>query len=256
MRMDRDSTIPAIRTQASALKPICISFSRFIFIAWGPTPRRTPIHSAKIFRASPKFNWPRFRRWTLHPRVDGLWRWRPIRALLFGPDGQWHQIARLSDEITGAAFGTDGDLYLLSHLNAPKGKILRTSLAHPSVAEAQTVVPESKAVIERFLPLGKALYVQDVLGGPSQIRIFDASGKLQGQVPIAPLSAVEQMARSASGELLVQSQTYLEPRPGIDTMPRLERCCARRCSTKPSADYSDAEVLRVFAISKDGTKFR
>src|SRR5260370_26241173 len=30
---------------------------------------------------------------------------------LLGPDGQWHQIARLSDEISAANFGTDGFLY-------------------------------------------------------------------------------------------------------------------------------------------------
>jgi prolyl oligopeptidase len=173
---------------------------------------------------------------------------------LIGPEGQWHQIARLSDEITGAAFGTDGYLYLLSHLNAPKGKILRTSLAHPDVAEAQTVVPESRAVIEGFLPVGNALYVQDVLGGPSQIRIFDASGKPQGEVPIAPLSAVDQMARTASAELLFQSENYLEPRAWYRYDASAGKVVRTALFDKPVADFSDAEVVRVFAISKDGTR--
>ena len=173
---------------------------------------------------------------------------------LIGPEGQWHQIARLSDEISGAGFGTDGYLYLLSHLNAPKGKVLRTSIEHPSVADAQTVVPESRAVIERFLPLGNALYVQDVLGGPSQIRIFDTSGKPQGQVPLAPLSAVEQMARGAGGELLFKSETYLEPSAWYRYDASAAKVARTALFDKPAADFSDAEVVRVFALSKDGTR--
>ncbi len=173
---------------------------------------------------------------------------------LLGPDDQWHQIARLSDEITGVVFGTDGNLYLLSHLNAPKGKILRTSLEHPNVEEAHTVVPESKAVIVGFLPAKNALYVQDVLGGPSQIRIFDGTGKPQGLVPIAPLSSVEEMVRTASGELLVQSQTYLDPPAWYRYDASAGKVLRTALFEKPSADYSDAEVLRVFAISKDGTR--
>jgi prolyl oligopeptidase len=173
---------------------------------------------------------------------------------LMGVDGQWHQIARLSDEITGAAFGTDGSLYLLSHLNAPKGKILRTSLEHPNVAGAQTIVPESKAVIEGFLPAASALYVQDVLGGPSQIRIFDAAGKPQGVVPIAPLSAVDQMVRAANGELLFQSQTYLDPPAWYRYDASAGKVVRTALFEKPETDFSDAEVLREFATSKDGTK--
>jgi len=173
---------------------------------------------------------------------------------LLGPDHQWHQFARLSDEISAAAFSTDGYLYLLSRLNAPKGKILRTPVAHPSVADAQTVVPESKAVIERLLPLGNALYVQDVLGGPSQIRIFDGSGKPQGNVPMAPLSAVEQTARGASGELLFQSETYLDPAAWYRYDATAAKVVRMAMFDKPVADFSDAEVIRVFAPSKDGTK--
>jgi len=173
---------------------------------------------------------------------------------LMGADGQWHQIARLSDEITGTAFGADGYLYLLSRLNAPKGKILRTSLAHPNVADAQTVVAESKAVIEGFLPAADALYLQDVLGGPSEIRIFDASGKPRGLVPIAPLSSVEQMVRDAAGGLLYRSQTYLEPPAWYRYDASAGKVVRTALFEKPAADYSDAEVVREFATSKDGTR--
>lgn len=173
---------------------------------------------------------------------------------LMGPDNQWHQFARLSDEVTDAVFGTDGYLYLLSRLNAPKGKILRTALAHPSIAEAQTVVAESKAAIERFVPAGHTVYVQDVVGGPSQIRIFDSTGKAEGQVPIAPLSGVDELRRTANGELLFHSQTYLDPPAWYRYDAATGKVARTALFEKPAADYSDAEVVREFATSKDGTK--
>lgn len=172
---------------------------------------------------------------------------------LLGPEGQWHQIARLLDEIPDAAFGTDGYLYLLSHLNAPKGKILRISLEKPRVADAQTVVPESRVAIQTLLPVGSTLYVVDQVGGPSQIRIFDTAGKAQGVLPILPVSSVGQMVRSG-GELLFYNAGYLEPPAWYRYDPSTKRVARTALYLTAAADFSDAEVVREFAISKDGTK--
>ena len=60
---------------------------------------------------------------------------------LLGPDGTWHQVARISDQIAIIRFGADGNLYLLSHLNAPRGKILKTPAEHPNVEAALTAIP-------------------------------------------------------------------------------------------------------------------
>lgn len=172
---------------------------------------------------------------------------------LLGSDNQWHQIARLSDEVSHISFGQDGSLFLLSHLNAPKGKILRTSPEHPNVAAAQTLVPESRFAIESFLPIGSSIYVREVAGGPSDIRIFDSLGKLQGEVPLPPVPAVNQMVR-AGNDLLYESQTYLEPPTWYRYDPASQKSSPTALLEKPSADFSDAEVVRVMATSKDGAK--
>ena len=170
------------------------------------------------------------------------------------PDGQWHQIARLSDSISEARFGTDGHLYLLSHLNAPKGKILRMPLAQPRVTDAQTVVGESRVSIEDFLPAGKMLYVADQIGGPSQTRVFDAAGKPQGLAPIPPVSAVYQMVRSAGDELLFQNAGFLDPPAWYRYDPAANKATRTALFEKAAADFSDTEVVRETAISKDGTR--
>jgi len=173
---------------------------------------------------------------------------------LMGPDGQWHQIARLSDEISAAVFGTDGYLYLLSHLNALKGKILKILLARPLISDAQIVVPESKVAIEAFLPIANTLYVVDQIGGPSQIRIFDTSGKAQGVVPVPPVSGVNQLLRSEGDRLLFNGSTYLEPAAWYRYDITAKKVTRTALYETSAADYSGAEVIRDFATSKDGTK--
>jgi len=173
---------------------------------------------------------------------------------LLGTDGTWHQVARISDQIAIIRFGADGNLYMLSHLNAPRGKILKTPAEHPNVEAALTAIRESRVAIQDFLPTPKALYVLDQIGGPSQIRVFDAAGVAQGTIPLLPVSAVDDMARSNDGALLFENASFLDP-------PAWYRFDASTNQTKRTAlyetgaaDFSDAEVIRVFAISKDGTR--
>jgi prolyl oligopeptidase len=173
---------------------------------------------------------------------------------LLGPDGQWHQIGRLSDEIAAADFGSDGYLYLLSHLSAPKGKILRIPLAQPRVAEAQTVVPESRVAIENFLPVANMIYTGDQVGGPSQIRSFDTAGKPQGIVPILPVSAVDELVRSNDLGLLFRNTSFLESPSWYRYDPAAKIVMRTALHGTAAADFSDAEVVREFATSKDGTR--
>ena len=173
---------------------------------------------------------------------------------LLGPEGQWHQIARLSDEIAEASFGTDGNLYLLSHLNASKGKIVRVSLAQPRVMEAQTVVPESRVAIETFLAAGDMLFTADQAGGPSQIRSFGTDGKPQGAVPILPISSVDEMVRLPDHTLLFRNASFLDPPAWYRYDPATKTAARTALHETVAADLSEAEVVREFAVSKDGTR--
>ena len=173
---------------------------------------------------------------------------------LAGPDGVWHEIALISDQIASIRFGADGSLYLLSHLNASRGKILRTPIDHPSAADAKTVVPESRVAIQEFLPAGKNLFVLDQAGGPSQIRVFDAGGAAQGTVPVLPVSSVDEMMLSNDGMLLFENTSFLDP-PAWYRFDGTAKTAARTALYQTGAtDFSDTEVVRAFAVSKDGTR--
>ena len=173
---------------------------------------------------------------------------------LLGPAGEWTAIARLADDIREASFGADGSLYLLSHQNAPMGKILKMSPQNPKLAAAQTIVPESNVAIQGLVAGRSHLYVADVVGGPSQIRVFDNAGHSQGAVPMAPVSDVRQMLRRNPDELLFQSVSYIQPAAWFRFNPSTKQVSATPFRETSPADFSDAEVTRETATSKDGTK--
>lgn len=177
-----------------------------------------------------------------------------IAHYLLGPSGQWHQVARLSDEIAEAKFGPDGNLYLRSHHDAPRGKILRMPLDQARIAEAKTVVPESRAAISDFLPLANALYVVDEAGGPNQVRIFDLAGQAEGLVPILPISSVNQLVRGNGSDLLFLNSSYLDPPAWYRYDPSARTVKRTALFETAMADFSDAEVVRAFALSKDRTR--
>ena len=173
---------------------------------------------------------------------------------LLGPSGEWHQITQLADQIAHAEFGLDGYLYLLSRQNAPRGKILRLLLQTANLKNAKVVVPQSGVVIRSFLPTHSRLYVSDLIGGPSQVRIFDLAGHYQGTVPIPEISAIPELVRHKVDELLFESRSYLESPAWYRFNPSSHEITRTALYRTPGVDFSDVEVVREFATSKDGTK--
>ena len=80
----------------------------------------------------------------------------------------WQRIASLDDGVTDAAV-IGSTLYLLTHRNAPRFKVVRVDLAHPDFAAAGIVVPESDAVITGIAAARDALYVRRMAGGVSDL---------------------------------------------------------------------------------------
>ena len=173
---------------------------------------------------------------------------------LLGSDGAWKQITKFSDGVKLARLGRDNALYLLSRADAPRGKILRLPLDTPELSKAVEIVPASEAVVQQIEPAAKALYVVDLLGGPSQVRRFDLDGKNAATIPIPPISNVQELVAPEDGSLLFRDMSYTEPpawfEVGADqTKPKKTALV----STSP-VSFSDIEVTREFATSKDGTK--
>ena len=171
---------------------------------------------------------------------------------LMNPRGRWTQITRLSDGITAAEFGRDGKLYLLSRMLTPRGKILALSLTNPLLARAVTLVPESGATIVAMRPTARCLYVKDVVGGPSQVRLFTLRGAFQILLPLPPVASVGELVGLDGDDILYRTETYSEPFSYFRYDP--EKNSAVRTRLASSVARGEYEVVREFATSKDGTR--
>ena len=173
---------------------------------------------------------------------------------LRGPTGTWRQLTRYEDAISEVRFG-GGGLFLLSHRNAPRGALLHIALDAPSLDAAVTVVPESEAVIRQFVATHRRLYVAGIVGGPSQVRIFDHAGHPEGEVSLPPFCSVDSVVGLDDDAVLFRAETYLTPpawyraAPGAATGGVLTAL-----HDDPPVRFDDAEVVREVATSRDGTQ--
>jgi prolyl oligopeptidase len=177
---------------------------------------------------------------------------------LLGPDrsasGGWKQITKFGDQIKAARLGRDNALYLLSRNAAPRGKVLRLAIETPELSKAVEIVPTGEPVIQQIVPAADALFIGDLLGGPSQIRRFDLNGKGETIIPIPKISAVQEMGALEDGSLLFRDQSYTEPAAWFHcAKEKAEPVKTALRSTSP-VSFADIEVTREFATSKDGTK--
>jgi prolyl oligopeptidase len=80
------------------------------------------------------------------------------------PGTPWQKVCGVEDGVREVAVH-GGDLFLLTHKDASRFKVVRTSLSKPDLATAQVVVPQSGAVITNIYAAGDALYVEELDGG-------------------------------------------------------------------------------------------
>lgn len=213
-------------------------------------------------------DFPRIAEIELHMSDDGRWLLAAVRNgdggeigfYLMNKEGHWTQVAGFKDGIESVKFGPDDALYLLSRRDAPRGQILRLPLTHLELSQARVIMPQSagsdkdesaRASISDFLPTSGGLYVIDIVGGPSRMRVFDLQGRALPSPSLPSVSSIH--GPTADGkEILVYVSTWLEPGAWYRIAgEKAERTALREIS---AYNFNDAEVERVFATSKDGTR--
>jgi len=174
------------------------------------------------------------------------------------PDGGWAQVTRFEDGVDFAGFGPDRALYLVSERGAPRRQVLRLAPGVTDLSKASVLVPMSEDAIpinffgeDPLCFVGDRLYVRYLAGGPSRLRAFTLEGKPAGEVALPEVAAVDEM-EAIGDELLYSVETYLEP-------VRFYRLAGGRSAPTALAvtspvKFDDVEVLREFAVSRDGTR--
>ena len=180
---------------------------------------------------------------------------------LLNKDGSTRQVTRFEDKIVATALGPDA-LYLVSRQGAPRGKLLKMKLDDLNLANAKVIVPESEAVMESAGEGGgssitvtqHAIYLRELVGGPSQVAIFGFDGTPKGKLPLPEVSAVDEVEAMDDGSLLVGVKTYLEPARFMRYDEASGQASASLLKVTSPVSFDDVEVVREFATSKDGTR--
>ena len=105
-------------------------------------------------------------------------------AALDGAKTPWKKLADVPDAVTYFDFHGD-TLYLLTHHDASKFKVLTVDMNDPDLAKARVVIPPGDTVITHVGVAKDALYVQTLDGGLSRLARDPVRGGGRGQDPAA-----------------------------------------------------------------------
>jgi prolyl oligopeptidase len=177
------------------------------------------------------------------------------------PSSEWMQFSDFGDRTVAATFGPKGRLYVVSRAGAPRGKLLATSAAFPKVDTAEVFVPEGPDTIYTdfwgngtIVATNSRVYVTYQTGGPSEIRAFDRNGKPIIGPKTAPISAVHELVPLGRDDLLFSTTSYTEPMTWLRWAAKKGTTSTSPLSSASAVDFSDIEVRREMATSKDGTQ--
>lgn len=185
----------------------------------------------------------------------GEWQHWVLRA-----DGSKSKVSDFNDKIVAATLGPDHALYMVSRADTPNGKVLKLAPNVTSLAQAKVIVPGSDVAIQisefqDALNLSSTrLFVNYIVGGPGEVRVFDLSGQAVGKLPISDIAAFNNLTALPQGDVLIGVSSYLKPFRYVRWSPATQKIEETKLAVTSPAKFDDTEVVRIFASSKDGTK--
>ncbi len=164
----------------------------------------------------------------------------------------WIKIADVSDAVANVALHGD-DIYLLSHKDASRYKILRIKANDPDLAHAQTVVPASSVVIQDFGVAQDALYFRVLDGGVQKVRRLDFKDDKVTDLK-APAGGIGALATSPQvAGLFYPLQTWISPQRWYKFDPVTAVASDTGLIPSSSLDISAYQASEVQAKAADGT---
>jgi prolyl oligopeptidase len=171
-------------------------------------------------------------------------------------------VSGFGGQIVQATFGPNDDLFLISRVDAPRGKILRVPLSNPDVRRAETVIAEgADTIVTSFyhsppslVATASRLYVEYQLGGPSELRVFDLRGQRLATPKQLPLASVGGLTKLDGDDVLFSNASFVKPSAVYRVRAKTGETEKTALATTAPVAFTGVTVVREFATSKDGTK--
>ena len=175
---------------------------------------------------------------------------------VLGSDKTWKQITQFKEKIIQGVLGLHDDLFLLSRDGSPRGKILKLSLSDPQLKSAHVIVNENQGVVTEMIPTETRFYVTYLNGGPSEVSVFNGDGKALGKLKVPPISDISGVLQTEGDDVILKAQSYVQPPAwyAYDSKAKNFQLAKTALVYKSPVDFSDIEVKREMAKSKDGAQ--
>jgi prolyl oligopeptidase len=175
----------------------------------------------------------------------------PIAALQQTPV-PWRRIVSFDDEVSG--FDIRGDqLFLLTYKNAPRYKIIRTSLSKPDLRTAEVVFPATEAVVTNLAAQPDALYVNTLDGGNFRIHRVDYKTKRAEplKIPYEGTASIAATESSING-IYFSLASWTKSRAHFKYDPQTKTAKPTNLVPPNPVDMSHIEFVNAKAKSYDG----
>jgi prolyl oligopeptidase len=212
---------------------------------------------------------PRISETQLRMSEDGRWLLAAVANgdggefahFVMDTSGKWTQVTHFEDAVVSVQFGPKDELYLLSRKGAPRGRVLRLEAPTEPLSKARMIVAQStgegeeenRASIESIVTGGDSLFVTDIIGGPSRLRVFDDKGTLLTTIA-PPVSSIGPVVPLGGSDALLLVASYLEPPAWMQFDHGQKKLVKTGLVMTSASKFDDAEVIRAYATSKDDTR--
>jgi prolyl oligopeptidase len=165
----------------------------------------------------------------------------------------WRKIADVPDDSTG--FDIHGDhLYLLTHHDAPRFKVVRLNLADGNFQTAEVVMAPSEAVVVGVGVAADAVYVQKLDGGIGRLFRIPFEGGAAKPVPLPFDGAIEELfVNGAEPGVYVRAASWTKSPVYLHYDPKTNQVADTKIVPPSPVDFSGIESEEVKAKAADGT---
>jgi prolyl oligopeptidase len=151
--------------------------------------------------------------------------------------------------------GSDGaHLFVLTNLDAPRNRLIKIDTKAPARSNWQTLIPESKDVIESVDLIGGKFVVRVMRDASSRLLVYARDGRALGGIELPSIGTVAGVSgRDEETELFYSFSSFTTP----TTNYRYDLKAAQGGvfqAPQVAFDPANYETKQIFYASKDGTK--
>jgi prolyl oligopeptidase len=172
---------------------------------------------------------------------------------LHDASASWRKIADVGDEVTG--FDIHGDhVYLLSHHEASRFKVLGVDLPKDEVAHARVLMTASDAVVTGIQAAGDALYVQKLDGGLGKLWRLPYEGSTPTEIRLPFESAIQEIfVNPTEPGIFVRLASWTKSSMFFHYDPKTNTIVDTKIIPVSPVDFSGIESEEVKVKAADGT---